>query len=251
MKWLKCMLISCGLSLCLGSVCLASGLPSDISGNVIPDQETVPDVETEMEMEMVPETEMETVFETEMETGSDVSGNTVPDVETEVDNDVESAEIGAPDAGDQRPMLVLTPADAPDLFSNYIPYDGTISTTYVTYYKGIASKLGFRQHYVLWRASQYQYKFAYGDNLVWDGSRFTGDVSVITYDTYNSNGLSYSIDSTFVLNPGSYMVYSDLTDRYPQLVEGVRTYEVQACLFMLAIVFVFGIVKSFFISGRS
>ena len=242
MKWLKCMLISCGLSLCLGSVCLASGLPSDISGNVI-DQET--EVETEVE------TEAETEAETEVETDPNVSGNTVPEVETEVDNDVESTEISALDSGDQRPVLVLTPADAPDLFSNYIPYDGTISTTYVTYYKGIASKLGFRQHYVLWRASQYQYKFAYGDNLVWDGSRFTGDVSVITYDTYNSNGLSYSADSAFVLNPGAYMVYSDLTDRYPQLVEGVRTYEVQACLFMLAVIFLFGIVKSFFVGGRS
>lgn len=110
--------------------------------------------------------------------------------------------------------------DDVELMSNYDAYYGTISTTYLEYMRGYLPKLGFSDHYVAARVSQYNYIFAYGESLSWTGSAFTGsDILVITWNTQNSGTFSWSTQGSFNLYPGSYLVYSDLTSFYPSLAD--------------------------------
>lgn len=105
-------------------------------------------------------------------------------------------------------------------YASYDTYYGSIGTTYLEYMRGFLPKLGFRDHYVGARVSQYTYIFAYGENLSWTGSLFTGrDVMVITWNTQNNGSFSYGYQSAFNINPGSFLVYSDLTDFYPSLAD--------------------------------
>lgn len=105
-------------------------------------------------------------------------------------------------------------------FSNYDTYYGSIGTTYLEYMRGFLPKLSFNDHYVASRVSQYQYIFAYGSSLSWTGSLFTGsDVMVITLNTNNNGSYTSGVQSSFTLNPGSFMVYSDLSDVYPSLAD--------------------------------
>lgn len=103
-------------------------------------------------------------------------------------------------------------------YANYNTYYGSISSTYLEFMRGFLPKLGFREHYVASRTSQYDYIFAYGEKLTYSGGRFTGTgITVITWNTYNYGTYSFGYQSTFSLNPGSYLVYSDLSDVYPSL----------------------------------
>ena len=105
-------------------------------------------------------------------------------------------------------------------YANYNTYYGSISSTYLEFMRGFLPKLGFREHYVASRTSQYDYIFAYGEKLTYSGGRFTGTgITVITWNTYNYGTYSFGYQSTFSLNPGSYLVYSDLSDVYPSLAD--------------------------------
>lgn len=107
-----------------------------------------------------------------------------------------------------------------DLYASYNTYYGSISSTYLEFMRGFLPKLGFKEHYVASRTSQYDYIFAYGEDLSYNGSRFIGsNVIVITWNTYNNGSYSSGVQSTFSLNPGSYLVYSDLSDFYPSLAD--------------------------------
>lgn len=128
-------------------------------------------------------------------------------------------------------------------------YDGSISTSVLTYFRGMTEKLPSSSHYVLFRQSQYIYRLVYGENLVCNGNRFTGtDMMYITYDT-RDYVLSSGSEGTFSLSAGSYIVYSDIGDIYPVLVEGVKNYEFKALLFLCTMYLLFVIVRSFFNVG--
>lgn len=107
-----------------------------------------------------------------------------------------------------------------DLYSDYNSYYGGISSTYLEFMRGYLPKLKFKEHYVCARVSQYDYLFAYGEQLDFNGSFFTGrDVKVVKYNTYNSGSFSFSIESAFNLYPGSTLTYSDLSEQYPSLAD--------------------------------
>lgn len=107
-----------------------------------------------------------------------------------------------------------------DLYASYNTYYGSISSTYLEFMRGFLPKLSFKEHYVASRTSQYDYIFAYGEDLSFNGSRFIGsDVTVVTWNTYNNGTYSTGVQSSFSLNPGSYLVYSDLSKVYPSLAD--------------------------------
>lgn len=107
------------------------------------------------------------------------------------------------------------------LYSNYSTYYGAIGSTYIEYARGFLPKLKPKEHYVLARVGQYDYIFAYGEELNYDGSRyFSGnDIVVIRWNTYNNGSYSFGNESSFSLNAGSYLVYSDLGSYYPSLAD--------------------------------
>lgn len=154
--------------------------------------------------------------------------------------------------------MLASPSDATpssatyniQLMSSYSGvYDGSISTSVLTYFRGMTEKLSPSSHYVLFRQSQYIYRLVYGENLVCNGNRFTGtDMMYITYDT-RDYVLSSGNEGSFSLNAGNYIVYSDIGDIYPVLVEGVKNYEFKALLFLCTMYLLFVIVRSFFNVG--
>lgn len=91
---------------------------------------------------------------------------------------------------------------------------------------------------------------------VYDGSVSTSvltyfagtDMMYVTYDT-RDYVLSSGNEGTFSLNTGNYIVYSDIGDIYPVLVEGVKNYEFKALLFLCTMYLLFVIVRSFFNVG--
>lgn len=116
-----------------------------------------------------------------------------------------------------------------DLFTYYNAYTSTIPEPYLSYIQGYISSMSPDAHYVAYvtQESTYVsgstryatvYNLAIGD-LVYDG-QFTGDVDL--YKIYNNtkyfDQFAYLHDSNFVLNPGSNLVYTDLTNSpYPDI----------------------------------
>lgn len=112
---------------------------------------------------------------------------------------------------DIRDSLAVQP------YSYYDAYYGSISSTYLEYMRGYLSKLPPDAHYVGARTGQYDYVFAYGAGLAYNGSSFSGAATVVRWNTYNNGAMYESYDPSFYLNPGSYLVYSDLSGKYPSL----------------------------------
>lgn len=129
-------------------------------------------------------------------------------------------------------------------YALYSIYDGSISSSYVTYFKDILAGVPFNKNYVAFRSGQYTYTMVVGEleyngnslTLIGDGKEyiFTTSSGYNSYPTYNV----YDITS-FSLSLGDYLVYSDLGD-YPQLMERGEKYEVFTavllCVALLCIV---------------
>lgn len=100
-----------------------------------------------------------------------------------------------------------------------------IGTSYVGIFAGIARKLPPNVNYVYWREGRYDYRFAYGRDIVLNGSVFTSAspvvvVSYVTNDSYSEQPIfSVGSDNAFRLNASNYLVYSNLGD-YPCLEDG-------------------------------
>lgn len=133
------------------------------------------------------------------------------------------------------------------LLSAHAPYDGSMSTSVVTYMSDVVQKLG-NVHYVLFRSGQYQYRLYYTRDLVYSGSgNFSADqVDYILYDTRNYSWQSGS-EYDFSLNAGSYMIYSDLGN-YPML--GSSDTPAWLLVILGAAYFVFVILRSFFAPSK-
>ncbi len=139
--------------------------------------------------------------------------------------------------------------------SAYAPgTDYGVGTSNISLFGPMASKLGHGEHYVYWRDSQYEYKMAYGQSLLFDGSRFLGDsVQIITYTThsgYSGQATLTCVDEVdFRLDPGDYLVWSDL-GHYPALYErGVVDY-VHAAAVGVAVLFLYIVLCRLFGAGR-
>lgn len=150
-------------------------------------------------------------------------------------------------------MFLATDSDAGIMpLSSYNDvYDGSISSSVVTYMKGIVSRFSPSVHYVLFRESQHIYRLVYGGDLQVNNSVFTGsDLKYIRYDTRNYI-VSEGYEGDFSLNVSSYTVYTDLESMYPVLYEGVTKNEGRAILFGVTVMLLFDVVKAFFGSGKS
>lgn len=112
------------------------------------------------------------------------------------------------------------------------PYDGTISTTYITIFRDVAAKISPFDDYVFYRSNQYEYTLVSGD-LRLDADRITADaVTIYTINTDNSYNSTYSYTvsngGSFSLDVGDNLVYSNLGN-YPDLIER-NSYETMALL---------------------
>lgn len=104
------------------------------------------------------------------------------------------------------------------LYSDFTAFNGAISTTYLDLFKGFLPKIAYNQHYVLYRESQYVYSFVFGDDLTLNGTNFTGNnLTRVYFNAYNSGTFGHSVESSFRLNAGSTVVYTDLGSYYPAL----------------------------------
>lgn len=136
-----------------------------------------------------------------------------------------------------------------EVFSLTGSYPGTISDTYLNYFRGIVQKLDWNQHYVVYRSGQYSYTMVYGEEVALNGTRFTGNGNVVNLYRNTSSGNSdwyvgYSSDS-LSLSAGSLYVYSDL-GMYPTLKEGGSSIEFMALLFAVGFAVVYSVCHDIF-----
>lgn len=100
-----------------------------------------------------------------------------------------------------------------------------VGTSYVGIFAGIARKLPLNVNYVYWREGRYDYRLAYGRDIVLNGNVFSSSapvvvVSYVTNDNYSEQPVfSVGSDGNFRLNASNYLVYSNLGN-YPCLEDG-------------------------------
>ena len=148
----------------------------------------------------------------------------------------------APEDPEEESELVVDPGI--ELYSIGGTYDGSISTSYLAYFAGIADKLTYDQHYVLWRPDRYNYTFAYGPDIVLNGDYFSGSCDYVNIDTYNGTAVTTGSD-TLSLSSSTAMVYSDL-GMYPEVMTGGRGIEGKTVLFILALMVCYNILHDIF-----
>lgn len=102
-------------------------------------------------------------------------------------------------------------------YAMYSIYDGSISSSYVTYFKDILAGVPFNKNYVAFRSGQYTYTMVVGEldyngnslSLIGDGKEYifttsSGYNSYLTYNVYDITSFSLSLED--------YLVYSDMGD---------------------------------------
>ncbi len=128
------------------------------------------------------------------------------------------------------------------------PYPGMISATYLDYFAGIADKLGYGEHYMVFRSSQYNYYMVWGDGLTYDGYRFRGSAlsycRIYTGSSSSNMSITYGSD-TFDLTPSTGSVYSDL-DYFPSLTRGGTHVEFFTILFAIGFAVVYSVCHDLF-----
>lgn len=115
-------------------------------------------------------------------------------------------------------------------FAYSVYSEGTLSSTYITYFKDIVAGLDPSQKYVAYRSGQYSYTLAVG-NLSISGTTISSSDTVTLY-VYESSSSGYSSNYTysvstvtdFSLDIDNYIVYSNLGN-YPILEERGVIYE--------------------------
>lgn len=120
-------------------------------------------------------------------------------------------------------------------------YDsGSLSSTYVTYFRDIVSNIGINENYVAFRSGQYSYTLVVGE-LEFNNGTFTlvgsgKEYEFTTDGNYNSQYRYYVNDiSNFSVDVGNSIIYSDL-GYYPNLIEGGTKYEVYTAILLTVIV---------------
>lgn len=127
--------------------------------------------------------------------------------------------------------------------------DGTLSSTYITYFRDIVSGIAPNKKYVAYRSGQYSYTLAVGDlSISGTNVSSTDTVTLYVYETSSGYNSSYTYNvstvTDFSLNVGNYIVYSNLGN-FPQLEERGVTYE-YATLYIICIVGLCMFIRSIF-----
>lgn len=117
--------------------------------------------------------------------------------------------------------------------------EGTISSTYVTYFKDIISGIGFNDNYVAFRSGQYSYTMVTGDldynngviSLTGEGKEYIFSANITS--GYNQQYKYYVNDiSNFNINCGNNIIYSDVGE-FPQLMERGAKYEILSAVLII------------------
>lgn len=127
--------------------------------------------------------------------------------------------------------------------------DGSLSSTYTTYYRDVVSGLSPFDNYVYWRSGQYEYSLVVGD-LDYNNGKFSSDQTCKHYKFTTSSGynstFTYSTTNIndFSLSVGNALVYSDLGN-YPCLTDRGDFYAFTSLLLMFIALCIF-LVRSIF-----
>lgn len=127
--------------------------------------------------------------------------------------------------------------------------EGTLSSTYVTYFKDIVSGIGFNDNYIAFRSGQYSYTMVVGD-LEYENGVVTlnepGKEYVFTTSSGYNSQYRYEVNdiSNFSVTCGDYIVYSDIGD-YPQLIERGAKYEMLSA-FLIVVICLCVVIRSIF-----
>lgn len=131
----------------------------------------------------------------------------------------------------------------------YTPYDGSISSTYITYFKDIVSGIGFNENYVALRTGQYEYVLFVGQFTYENGVytlQDTGTAYTISnegnYNTYQTYSVNEVTDVT--VTPQDKIIYSDL-GQYPQLIDRGSKYEMLNTYLLVGFMLIFFILRIF------
>lgn len=121
--------------------------------------------------------------------------------------------------------------------ASYEPYDGNISSTYLTLFRDLVGKLPLIDDYVFFRSDQYEYILVSG-NLEYSNGVFTApEVTVYRIVTNTSYSSTYTyfqtVETDFRLSVGNMVVYSNLA-HYPELVERNTFYSLATLILLLA-----------------
>ena len=103
----------------------------------------------------------------------------------------------------------------------YSVYDGTPSSTYITYFRDMLTKFSVASDYVCFRSGQYDYLLVIGDLTKTDNRiQSTGSVDICEISTYSGYNATYSMsfrtEENFFVDCGDEIVYSNL-GMYPTL----------------------------------
>lgn len=114
--------------------------------------------------------------------------------------------------------------------ANSTIYGSLTYSTAITLFDHYVSGLPPFTKYVAWRETQYVYTLVYGD-IEYSNGRFTGNGEYVRFDTasYNDYTVSHGSVSSFGLNPGNYIVYSNF-EGFASLGGGVKD-EIKTLLF--------------------
>ena len=210
--------------LCVWLICLCLTVSSAFASELLPTGEapdTGPAGGPSDIVEETPPVDME--GEGEAPSVDDGGGQLLPVEGEKVDESVSG--------GISNTVIILTPEDVATVLQNAddiavlsnwgSPDTSLLSGSILTYFQGLAAKVGWGEHYVAWRdssSSRSTCYFAYGD-LSLQETDFVGSARVLTYEYISSSAgyrLSWQEDSSFRLNASNGFVYSDLGE-YPAL----------------------------------
>ncbi|MBQ7903538.1 MAG: hypothetical protein IJ362_07395 [Oscillospiraceae bacterium] len=155
------------------------------------------------------------------------------DITEEVDSDVQTVEevsqVIEYNIQFDEPITTIQ-VDPVDYYNEQNPvsyvtgsaYQGSFNSTALNYFTGVMlNNVG--KNYVAFRGSQYIYYLFYGDDILYNGQRFTG--SGLDFISYNSqNGTFDRGTDDLSISDNNAVVYSNIDDKFANIVE-VKTVE--------------------------
>lgn len=128
-------------------------------------------------------------------------------------------------------VLIATTCGTIQAATHNVYENGSLSTTYITYFKDILSGTPLKDNYIAFRSGQYSYSLVVGE-LKYENGTISLNSPGKEYKFYTENtgyNSQYYYDvselKTFSLNTGNSILYSDIGD-YPELIERGAKYEI-------------------------
>lgn len=137
----------------------------------------------------------------------------------------------------EYPVSILSIDEQLDLYAlQEEAYQGTISTTYVTFFRDIASTLPVSHDYVMLRTGDNTYKmysgdFIFDDDFYMQGDGYVYTINYVTGSGYGNAYYGYSVSpvSDVTISANNKLIYSNLGN-YPSLTE--RSASIEYALFI-------------------